>query len=186
MERSVRAALENLIENKMAGNTYIFDADNAYLLEGGWKDGQYHRKVERIDRDRGSSVRTNHGLLLPWNGYQRDTNNDEITKKRVSSEYRRFTVMNHLAECDDPHAALAVLLKTDLPHVQLNPCRLDKRHGKVKTTGQLMMIPSEKTLYYRPIFCDINFDFEKLNTKDDQTFFEMLGLRDLFRNPTAK
>ena len=186
IERTVRAAVENLINKQMAGNTYIFDSDTAYLLEGGWQNEQYHYQVKKIDPNKGSSVRTNHGLLLPWNGYQRDPNSSEATMKRISSEYRRYTVMNHLDECANPQAALAVLLKTDLPHIQLNPCRLDKRPGRVKTTGQLMMIPSEKTLYYRPIFCELDFDFEKLNTPHDQTFFEVLGLRDLFRNPTPK
>ena len=113
METSVSAAVENLIENQMAGNTYVFDADEAYLLEGGWKDDQYHHRVVKCDHDKGSHVRTNHGLLLPWNGYQRNADVPEMTKKRISSEMRRFTVMNHINECEDPMGALAVLLKTD-------------------------------------------------------------------------
>jgi hypothetical protein len=42
-----------------------------------------------------------------------------------------------------------------------------------------MIIPSQKTLYYRPIICDINFDFWRLNQPNSKTFFELVGMREV-------
>ena len=67
------------------------------------------------------------------------------------------------------------------PNPQLNPCRIDDRDGYMKTTGQLALVPSQLTLYYRPIWSGITFDYDQLNNGNDQCFFEVLSQRALHK-----
>lgn len=70
----VRDAAKSLIEQKLPGNTLIFDSEDLYLLEGAWLPGEYKNKkysyrIQKIPKNQ-SIVRTNHGIWLSWAGYQ--------------------------------------------------------------------------------------------------------------------
>jgi hypothetical protein len=47
------------------------------------------------------------------------------------------------------------------------------------TTGQLMLTPSEMLLSYRPVWCEIDFDFGKLDSQKSKTFFQIVSARKL-------
>jgi len=74
---------------------------------------------------------------------------------------------------------LDCISNTENKNPQLNPLRLSKTHGKtiLVTTGQIMLIPGEKTLYYRPIWCEINFNFNKIDSPKTKTYFEIISSR---------
>jgi GTPase Era involved in 16S rRNA processing len=64
----------------------------------------------------------------------------------------------------------------------LNPVRITPSHGAniLKTTGQLMLIPSENTLHYRPVWCDIDFStFSKINNSKSKCFYEIISSKNL-------
>jgi len=61
----------------------------------------------------------------------------------------------------------------------MNPLRFDVRKNAMRTTGQIVIVPKEKTLHYRAIWCETIFDLDKLNTNEEKTFFEAVSTRKL-------
>ena len=49
------------------------------------------------------------------------------------------------------------------------------------TTGQLLIIPSENTMFYKPVWCTLKFDFQKLDSPTTKTFFEVVSSRKLLK-----
>jgi hypothetical protein len=62
----------------------------------------------------------------------------------------------------------------------MNPIRTgDTKKEDMVTTGQILLIPKEKTMHYRPIFSEVNFKYSKLNGPDAKTFFEIVSSKKL-------
>jgi hypothetical protein len=146
------------------------------MLEGGYRSGQFIHKIEEIQKKH-TCVRTNHGILLPWAGYQRIPDDPAHSRKRVSSEVRKIKAELGLHHAKTLESAMECILDHSDPNPQLNPCRCDDRDGYMKTTGQIALVPSQLTLYYRPIWSGITFDYDKLNGSDEQCYFEILSQR---------
>lgn len=176
--KTVESALKYLIDNKLSGNTFVADHEDCYLLEGicdGDHDEVFTYKVVKLDK--GDRVcRTNHGILIPRAGYQR-CDDKEQTLNRIGSE-SRFMLAQHMTDhAKGPMDHLNRLTYHKNENQQLNCCRLDTGRDALRTTGQLMIIPRRRTLYYRPIMCDLNYDFQKLNLSDSKTYFEILSMK---------
>ena len=181
LEKTCESAVENLIESGLTGHTLIFNKDKCLLLECSRRNGDFVSKVKEIEKDT-LCVRTNHGILLPWAGYQRVPGDPSHSKKRVCSEIRKLKAEQGLKNAKTFEDCMNCILDTSEENPQLNPCRIDDRDGYMKTTGQLALIPSQLTLYYRPIWSDIRFDYQKLNTSTNKCFFEILSQRPLYTN----
>ena len=70
---------------------------------------------------------------------------------------------------------------------QLNPLRVDEKEEAMRSTGQIMIIPSHKMLYYRPIWCEVEFDFNKLDSPETKTFFQILSSQPvLYKSKTQR
>lgn len=181
LEKSVKSAVQSCIKQKLSGHTFIFDADTLYLLEGvKLKDDGYSHRILKANKNK-KYVRTNHGILLPKAGYQFGVD-EKQTASRESSE-SRFNIAKKLTDsAKSPMQLINQLTYHKLENPQLNPMRLDKTPSHLKTTGQLMIIPKRSTLYYRPILCDISFDYPKLNQPHSKTFFELLSMRPLLQD----
>jgi hypothetical protein len=178
LEKTCEHAIANLIETELTGHTLVFDKKNCFILESGYRYGDFIHKIEEINKDN-TCVRTNHGILLPWAGYQRLPDDAAHSRKRVSSEVRKIKSELNLKNAANLDEAMESLLDQSDHNPQLNPCRLDARKGYMKTTGQIACVPSQLTLYYRPIWSGITFDYDKLNKDEDKCFFEILSQRAL-------
>lgn len=175
-EKDVNSALNKLMELKFPGNTIIFDRDTAYLLESAFnKECKYVTKYRQIKPDE-IIVRTNHGIFIPWSGYQPSDDEDNIS--RESSENRKEIAENSLQNIQDYRNMLDAISHAQDKNPQMNPLRIDTGR-KLKTTGQLMLVPSELTLYYRPVFCNMKFNFDKLDNEKSKTYFQILTSRQL-------
>jgi hypothetical protein len=173
---TVARALADLVENRLCGHTLISNRDRCLLLEGAvMPDGKYHYHVTKLNASE-AVCRTNHGIMIPEAGYQRCDDPDQ-TASRISSESRLMIAQRMAQEAQSPMALMDLLTYSKCENPQLNTCRLDSRPSQLKTTGQLMLIPGRKTLYYRPILCDINFDYQKVNHAHSRTYFELVGMR---------
>jgi hypothetical protein len=181
LENSCMPALESLIETELTGHTLVFNSDKCYMLESSYRYGDFIHKIEEIVKPN-TCVRTNHGILLPWAGYQRLPDDPGHSRKRVSSEVRKIKAELGLNDATTIDEAMEAILDHSDENPQLNPCRIDDRNGYMKTTGQIALVPSQLTLYYRPIWSGIKFDYEKLNSQNDNCFFEILSKRPLFKN----
>mgnify|MGYP003340923572 CR=1 FL=1 len=69
-------AVRLLIKRKLGGCTIVFNKETMYLIEASDKDGKapYKYKAKKIPNNE-TVARTNHGLWLPWAGYQRSDSN---------------------------------------------------------------------------------------------------------------
>jgi len=182
---NVKAAAMSLIDQKLTGNTLVFDQENMYLIEGAWRPGEYKTegfeyRISKIDKNQ-TVVRTNHGIALEWAGYQR--NDDEAeTLSRISSESRKLIaeIVAHVAE--RPQDVLDGLCKDFTRDGQMNALRTSTEKKKMRTTSQIMIVPKEKTMYVRPVQSDMHFNFWKLNDPRQQTWIEILSNRPLYIN----
>lgn len=181
---NVKAVAKSLINDKLPGNTLIFDRETCYLLEGCWKPGGYKSKkydyvIKEIPKDR-IIVRTNHGIWLPWAGYQRKSGERNQTMSRISSE-SRFDIAEHvLPFANSPTELLDLLAGTYIDNPQLNSLRTTHKQKQMRTTSQIMIIPSEWTLFMRPIQSHISFNFWKFNNPKYKLWTELLSNRVLY------
>jgi hypothetical protein len=188
-----KKAAQSLIDDELAGATYIFNKDICYLLEGGFnvkKDGdsnktprKYVYVLKEISKDDNHSVRTNHGIDIPQLGYSKDASDASTKRNRESSENRWSAVEAAFdkASIVDPHGVLECMSVKPNRDAFLNPVRVgNPKKGDMVTTGQLLIVPSEHTLHYRPIYSSVSFDYPNLNNKEDtKVFFEIISSRKL-------
>jgi hypothetical protein len=176
-EKTAAEAARTLIELEIPGNTIVADADRCFLLEGAFIDtDEYVYELIEVPKDR-IAVRTNHGIFLPWTGYSESI--PEQKEKRKSSEARYERVTKPLKQATSFDEVLESLSSTDDNNPQMNPLRFDVRKNAMRTTGQIVIVPKEKTLHYRAIWCETIFDLDKLNTNEEKTFFEAVSTRKL-------
>jgi hypothetical protein len=184
------AAVKFLSEQHLAGATYVFNAEDCYLLEGGFtvkkndatKDNPriYHFKIKKISNEHGYSVRTNHGIDIPELGYKVDASDEIFQKARQSSERRREIVLDGVSKSVNAKTFLAALSVTPEEDGFMNPIRMgDIKKKEMATTGQLLLVAKERALHYRPICCAVEFTYDKLNGPSAKTFFEIISSRKL-------
>jgi hypothetical protein len=178
LEHTCQNAIKNLVENELTGHTFVFDQNRCFLLESGYRTGNFIYKIQEISKHN-QCVRTNHGILLPWAGYQRLPDDPGHSRKRVSSEVRKIKSEMALLDASTLDECMESILDHSEKNPQLNPCRIDDRKGYMKTTGQIALVPKLKTLYYRPIWSGIKFNYDKLNSDNDSCFFEILSRRSM-------
>ena len=181
---NIKMVVQSLISNKLTGNTLIFNQDSMYLLEGAWEHltqrKNFRFKVKKIDPN-SEVIRTNHGVWLPWAGYQRSDNEAE-TASRISSESRRLIAERVTARAQDPEDIIDGLTLDFTGNPQLNALRTTHDKKKMRTTSQILIIPRERTMYVRPVQSHMHFNFWELNRPEQRTWVEILSNRVLYMN----
>lgn len=190
--KNPKDAADRLIKDQLAGATYIFNEDTCFLLEGGFntkkssdKSGtrKYVYSLKEITKKDNHSVRTNHGIDIPRLGYSENSTNEYTQRNRQSSESRWSAVETAFDETDiqNPFDALACMSVKPNKDPFMNPIRLgNPKKGEMVTTGQLLLVPSQRTLHYRPIYSSVNFDYPNLNDGvQSKVFFEIISSRKL-------
>jgi len=183
LKKTPEAALQELIKDELRGSTLIFNEDKCYLLEGmheerGRKNWVY--KVKELKKG-DEVVRTNHGVLIDWAGYPKDSDDEHMQNSRKSSEERMRVAQKELSKVTDPTQMMDAASSTKNSNPQMNPLRVEKRHGKkiLRTTGQIMLVPKERTLHYKPVWGDVNFDDGINSDTKSKTSFEIVNKKNL-------
>ena len=115
---------------------------------------------------------------MPWAGYQNNKDNEHEKASRKSSESRLKIVLKQLKSIKSPEDMLQVLSSQPEKDPQMNPLRNDERRKSMRTTGQLLCIPKERTLHYRPTYSEITLkNYNAINNIKSKTFFEVLSSR---------
>jgi len=188
LSKSPMQAIDLLVSRELAGCTFVFNEKDCYLLEGGFTIKKKDAKDQEVPRDyiykilkiTGYAVRTNHGVVLPQLGYKVDAADPYFARARKSSEVRRKIALNGVKNCTDPLEMMNAISETPNKDVFMNPIRLgDTNKGDMVTTGQLMLVPAERTMHYRPIYSEVQFKYSKLNGPDSKTFFEIISSKKL-------
>ena len=180
LEKSVQAAADRLIDLELKGNTFVFDEDKCILIESDLQNGKYIYETAEIKKDE-VAVRTNHGVMIK-SGYHPDENDEKMQASWESTKTRYDVALRDAKKIVEPHKFLDGISNTENKNPQLNPLRKEERSGKniLQTTGQLLLIPKERCLYYRPVWCNMQFNFDKLDSKKSSTYFQILSSRTLF------
>ena len=183
---TIKDVLRAVIDNKLTGHTFVYDKKDCYAVEGCWRDGNYEdrdyqHKVTRLE-PHDHCVRTNHGIMIPTAGYQRISNNKNQTRSRVSSESRLAIGEHVIKYANDPHQVLDDLTRVYCTEPQLNALRTVAGGKQMRTTSQLMMIPSDFTMYVRPIQSNFTFNFWDHNQPKNSIWVEIVSNRVLFDN----
>lgn len=181
MQNTASDALKDCISSKLTGNTIIFNRDTMFLLEACLRNEKYFYIWKQISKNV-MIARTNHGIWLPWAGYQRNDDNENETLSRISSEARKLQAEYVVKNAITPQDLVDGLCQIYVRHPQLNIMRTDTHRKKMRTTAQEMMIPSERTMYCRPISSHIKFDFWELNKPNRKCWIELLSNRALWQN----
>ena len=175
LEKSCEAALKILIDRHLTGHTFVFNEHQCFILESGWRNGNFIHKIQEVQPTQ-VCVRTNHGILLPWAGYQRIQTDPSHSRKRVSSEVRKIKGELGIIPSKTVLEALDSIMDHSEENPQLNTCRLDDRDGYMKTTGQIALVPKERKLYYRPIWSELEVNLSRINNGKSKTFFEVIDV----------
>ena len=173
-EKTVDSALKQLIEDNVIGNTAIFSDEKCVLLESAVMAGEYKYETREFKKDE-ILVRTNHGIVVPGMGYQHGDN-------RKSSEVRRDMTIEKMEDASSPKDVLDALSQVDKKDPQFAPLRkVDKSSSEMQlwTSGQLIVMPKEKSLHYKPLNSKVEFDLNKLNSEDHKTKFEVISNNNL-------
>lgn len=136
-------------------------------------------------------VRTNHGIYLNQAGYQDDEdkiinqNEDQefiewMKLNRESSEIRYSTVEKSMNKANTVDDMLSSISDRSNKNPQFNPLRTAKKTDKksLRTTGQIIIIPSKKKLSYRNIWSKLNDTTEKVNNNNTKTYIDILCYED--------
>ena len=181
-------AVNMCIDQKLPGNTLIWDKQHMVCLEGAWRPGEYDRKgyayhVEEILRNQ-TVTRTNHGVWLPWAGYQRGKSKSEYMS-RVSSESRKLIADWVADQAETPEQLIDLLTVNYTNDPQLNALRTTHARKKMRTTSQVLIVPEQRTMFVRPVQSHIHYNFWKMNHPQQQTWVELLSNRVLYQNLKA-
>lgn len=183
--KTVKEAAKSLIKSKLTGNTIIFDKENLILLEASNRSGK-DGKMEFVFTAKNipkteTVVRTNHGIELPWAGYQSAGKEGEKLSRK-SSESRLKFAEDIAKEAKSPQAILDLLCKNYDEDPQMNPLRMTTDEKKMRTTSQILMIPAERTMYVRPIQSSIVYNFWKMDDPEADTWVEILSNKPLWQD----
>ena len=183
LETDPRSAAEILIKSKLGGCTIVFNQEQLILIEAtddnGKADFRYQVRVMPHDA---LIARTNHGLWLEDAGYQRRNNNRSETQSRISSESRLLQAQAVVAAARDPEDLVDGMCQVYVDDPQLNIMRTSTEQKKMRTTSQQLCVPSEKTLYCRPVSSHMQFDFWDLNRPETNVWVEIMSNRALWQN----
>jgi hypothetical protein len=148
---------------------------------------EYEIKLIKI-KNNDIIVRTNHGIEIKLAGYQSDEDNiimntdDEdaiewMKKSRESSEKRFDTVSKLLKDANTPYEMLDSLSDRSDDNPQVNPLRTASKVDKksLRTTGQIVLIPSELTMQYRNIWGEVDDVINHVNRKNSKTYLDLLS-----------
>jgi hypothetical protein len=176
-------AVKTIVHYKMGGCTMVFDRDNMFLIEASdWdKRRAYKYIVKKIPKDQ-TVARTNHGIWLPTAGYQRRPTSKSETLSRISSETRLLLAEEVVNAAQDPEDLVDGMCQVYIRDPQLNIMRTSTDRKKMRTTSQELCVPSERTLYCRPVSSHVEFDFWSLNRPNTNVWVEILSNRALWRN----
>ena len=162
-------AAKFLVSKEMTGYIFCATPEKLVLVEAGRKDkgeeqgvGEYDYTIRVVPKSE-TVVRTNHGVDLPWAGFQKGyTDNQDMWRK--SSEERMRIAQKHSKNAKTPEDLLNALTVWENKDTQLNVFRVENKPKQMRTIFQWALAPKEGVVYLRPIQTKmkVNVDKEKI------------------------
>jgi len=141
-----------LIRQQMTGFIFLATPQRLIVIEAARMDegkGEYKSRLRAIPKGE-TIVRTNHGIYLPWAGFQPGiTETQDVWRK--SSETRKALAEKSLAKANTPEEMLDALAAKMTSDLQMNCFRVEIKPRQMRTIFQWSLVPSEGVAYIRPI-----------------------------------
>lgn len=177
---TIEEVVKNVVDLKLTGHTIIFSKDKCFTLEGAWRKGEYlsggfEYVLKELSHD-DIYTRTNHGIDIPWAGYQNDgSKSHEVSRKSSES---RLQIAEYVAnEGMSMEEILDGLAKNYINDGQMNALRTTNKYKKMRTTSQIAIMPSQMTMFVRPVQSHLTYNFWELNSSTHLTWVELLSNR---------
>jgi len=145
-------AIKHLIRKEITGFLFVGTPESLFLIEAAKTEGnsgKYKSKVRLIPKTE-TVVRTNHGIELPWAGFQYGVNERQDFRRR-SSESRKEIAEKVLQNAKTPVEMLDALASRNVDDLQMNIFRVVSKPRQMRTIFQWALIPSADTAIIRPI-----------------------------------
>lgn len=149
-----KKAAEYLVTNKMTGFIFVFNQYSLYLIEAAKTNqgkGEYKSTLREVPISE-TIVRTNHGVDLPWAGFQPGIDKKQDLKYK-SSISRKKIAEKELASASTPFGVLKALGSKATNDLQMNVFRVATKPREMRTIFQNLLVPKEKKMYVVPIQC---------------------------------
>jgi hypothetical protein len=149
-------AAEVILQSGVDGTTLVFDAFCCLIITMDLLDSKKHSIKEIKTYDEAYVVANN-------------------------SENRSRKCLNKLQYVTTPHEIMDICSSSDENDDDSVLLRKTGNFSKntYKTVAQTMIVPSEKTLYYRPLSGKTVYDMEMINNRESKTFFELVSTKKL-------
>ena len=155
------------------------DRRHLYHLEADKHDGEYEWHLREVPHDETVAV-TNHGLKLPEAGYQ-------LPGDKGRSSRARLRVAQRLVDkARSPRELLDSLVGSYAKDPANNVARTATDSSKLRTTAQVLLVPGERTVYFRPVTSSLTFDYFKLQNPKSKVWLEVLNQRPLYEAHDAE
>lgn len=159
-------AAKYLIKQKLTGFLFICNKSTLVLVEAArMNDGKgEYKATSRVVPRSETVVRTNHGVEFPWAGFQYGVDAQQ-DKWRRSSERRKELAERAIRNTKTPKEMLDKMAQKLDPDLQMNLFRVESKPKEMRTIFQWALVPSEDTVYIRPIQCRMKLDVTKEKIK---------------------
>lgn len=161
-------AAKYLVKKKMTGYIFCCTPNKLVLVEAGRTEngkGEYHNTIRIVPKTE-FVVRTNHGVDLPWAGFQKGVNDQQDIWAK-SSRLRMLQAEHSTRKAKTAEEMLDGLIQRMTPDLQLNQFRVQSKPRQMRTIFQWAFVPSEAMVYIRPIETkfELNVDREMIQAK---------------------
>lgn len=193
--KSPKETAEYLAKSELIGHTVVFNKNECYILEGGMDETQFFSNREEIEKNisfkppklkyvytlRKASndeiiIRSNHGIDLPWLGYQSGMGDKQEVSRKSSDSRSRYATKN-TANVKTPEELIDALAKTDDINPQMNTLRLGDYNKKtlLKTSCQICLVPSKKEMIYVPYWGELTnlHNINNINNVKTKTYLSI-------------
>lgn len=155
-------AVNFLIKEKMTGFIFVGTPTKLVVIEAAKKEqgeGEYKSKV-RVAPTTETVVCTNHGIYLPWAGFQYGIS-DNQNMWRKSSETRKNLAHKALEKANSPEEMLDALAQRMENDLQMNLFRVERKPRQMRTVFQWALIPTKSESIVRPIQTKMHLKISK-------------------------
>lgn len=145
-------AAKFLVDQKMTGYIFLATPEKLLVIEAGKMDdgkGEYKSRITNIPKTE-TIVRTNHGVIFPWAGFQYGVDKAQDLWRK-SSESRKALAEKAIAKAGTPEEMLDALASRMVDDLQMNVFRIETKPKQMRTIFQWALVPSEGEAIIRPI-----------------------------------
>lgn len=161
-------AVKYIVEQKMTGYIFLATPQKLVVIEAARDDGGKgeYKSVVRVIPKTEITVRTNHGVRLPWAGFQYGID-EKQDMWRKSSETRKRIAQKTIEGARSPEEMLDALAEKVDDDLQMNCFRVENKPRQMRTIFQWALVPSEGIAVIRPVQTKLNLKItpHKLNVK---------------------